>query len=307
MTAIPFCKFHGFGNDYIVIENSVLPDDIDLSELAKAICHRHTGAGSDGIAVIVRTGSGSDWVPNLDEETTALTKDDADFFCEIVNPDGSVAGFSGNGTRCAVSYIYHKNLWTEPNLRLKTRSGIKKFRLIEETSPGHYLFEAEIGKPGFASSEVPVACAEPQETVIDFPVTAAGREFLMSCVNAGNPVAITFVDDFEFDWRLYGREIEIHSAFPEKANIVFVKVRDRENIEIRIWERAAGETSSSGTCSSGAAVLAAKTNRTGRRVSVHAVGGTTEFLWRDDGEMLITGRADLSYCGEWSVYAEKKN
>lgn len=283
MTTIPFCKFHGFGNDYIVIESSVLPDGAHLSELAKSICHRHTGAGSDGIAVV----------------STGV--DDADFFCEIVNPDGSVAGFSGNGTRCAVSYIYYKNLWTEPNLRLRTRSGVKNFRLIEETSPGHYWFEAEIGKPGFASSEVPVATAEPQDAVIDFPVTVSGREFLMSCVNVGNPVAITFVDDFEFDWLSYGRELEIHPAFPEKANIVFVKVRDRENIDIRIWERAAGETSSSGTCSSGAAVLAAKTNRTGRRVSVHAVGGTTEFLWRDDDEMLITGRADLSFCGEWPM------
>lgn len=283
MTTIPFCKFHGFGNDYIVIEKANLPDGTDLSELAKNICHRHIGAGSDGIAVI-STGA-----------------DDADFFCEIVNPDGSIAGFSGNGTRCAVSYIYYKNLWTQSNLRLKTRSGVKNFKLVEETSPGHYWFDAEIGKPGFASNEVPVAIAEPQETVIDFPVTVADREFLMSCVNVGNPVAITFVDDFEFDWRSYGCELEVHSAFPEKANIVFVKVIDRENIDIRIWERAAGETSSSGTCSSGAAVLAAKTNRTGRRVSVHAVGGTTDFLWRDDDEMLITGRADLSYCGEWLV------
>ncbi len=298
MTTIPFCKFHGFGNDYIVIEKAVLPDGTDLSELAKAICHRHIGAGSDGIAVIVRTGSGSDWIPALGEEPT---EDAADFYCEIVNPDGSVAGFSGNGTRCAVSYIYYKDLWSAPSLRLKTRSGVKNFRLIEETSPGHYWFEAEIGKPGFASSEVPVATAEPQDTVIDFTVTVVDREFLMSCVNVGNPVAITFVDDFEFDWRFYGRELESHAAFPEKANIVFVKVRDRENIDIRIWERAAGETSSSGTCSSGAAVLAAKTKRTGRRVSVHTVGGTTEFLWSDDDEMLITGRADLSYCGEWPM------
>lgn len=281
MTTIPFCKFHGFGNDYIVIQKSAIPVGADISELARAICHRHTGAGSDGIAVISTI------------DTTA------DFYCEIVNPDGSIAGFSGNGTRCAVAYIYFKKLWSKPNLRLETRSGIKNFRLIEETSHGHYWFEAEIGGPKFSSNEVPFATSEPKATVIGQPITVADREFLMSCVNVGNPVAITFVDDFDFDWRLYGRELESHSAFPEKANIVFVRVADRENIEIRIWERAAGETSSSGTCSSGAAVLSAKTNRTGRRVSVHAIGGTTEFLWREDDEMMITGRADLSYCGEW--------
>src|SRR5215210_5177673 len=104
---IPFCKFHGFGNDYIVIEKGHIPDGTDLSELAEAICHRHTGAGADGIAVI--------------EPSSA----DADFFCEIVNPDGSIAGFSGNGTRCAVAYLYYKNLFSGENLKLETKSRIK--------------------------------------------------------------------------------------------------------------------------------------------------------------------------------------
>ncbi len=293
-----FCKFHGFGNDYIVIESSAIARGTDLSELAKAMCHRHTGAGADGIAVIASTGSGSDWVPGSERA------DDSDFLCEIINPDGSIAGFSGNGTRCAVSYIYFKGLWSGETLRLRTRSGVKNFRLLAAESAGHYQFEAEIGRPDFTSAGVPVRTAEPMDSVIDLPVEAADRVFPMSCVNVGNPVAITFVDDFDLEWRLYGRELESHTTFPEKANIVFVKVRDRENIDIRIWERAAGETSSSGTCSAGAAVLAAFTNRTGRQASVHAVGGTTEFRWRDDDEMLITGRADLAYCGEWPINAD---
>src|SRR4029450_13496715 len=110
MTTIPFCKFHGFGNDYIVIEREQIPASLSLSDLALDICDRHTGAGSDGIAVLEK-----------------LDGRDADYFCEIVNPDGSVAGFSGNGTRCAVSYLYYKNLWSEPALHLKTRSGVKNF------------------------------------------------------------------------------------------------------------------------------------------------------------------------------------
>ena len=137
---IPFCKFHGFGNDYIVIEREKIPPGLDQVDLALGICERHTGVGSDGIAIVEKRAAG-----------------EADFFCEIVNPDGSVAGFSGNGTRCAVSYIYYKSLWSNPNLKLETRSGIKRYRLIEETSPGHYWFEAEIGKPKFKSNEVPVA------------------------------------------------------------------------------------------------------------------------------------------------------
>jgi diaminopimelate epimerase len=276
--AIPFCKFHGFGNDYIVIEKQ-LTGGASLPDLAKVICHRHTGAGSDGIAVVEKLETG-----------------DADFFCEIVNPDGSIAGFSGNGTRCAVAYLYYKNIWTAPSLKLKTRSGIKNYSLVETESPGHYVFEAEIGSPKFATEEIPVKTAAAKD-VID--VDISDKNVKVSCVNVGNPVACVFVEDFDFDWRTLGRDLETHSIFPERANIVFVKVIDGENLELRIWERGAGETSASGTCASGAAVLTAYTGRTGRKVSVKTEGGVTKVDWRDDGEILLTGRADIAYCGHW--------
>lgn len=280
---IPFCKFHGFRNDYIVIERADIPAGVDQVDIALGMCQRHTGVGSDGIAIVER-----------------LDGSEADFFCEIVNPDGSIAGFSGNGTRCAVSYIYYRNLWSDPSFRLKTRSGVKNFRLIEEVSPGHYWFEAEIGRPKFKSSDVPVKTVAPLDTVVDLAVTASSKQFRVSCVNVGNPVACVFVSEFDPMWRVHGRALESHEVFPDRANIVFVKVIDRENIELKIWERGVGETSSSGTCVSGSAALAALTNRTGRKLSVHTEGGTTEFLWREDDEMLITGRADLAFCGKWS-------
>ena len=283
MSRIRFCKFHGFGNDYIVIERKEIDESISLESLAVAICHRNTGAGADGIAVIERA-----------------AESDADFFCEIVNPDGSTAGFSGNGTRCAVSYLYHEKLWTDPALRLKTRSGVKNYSLLGKLGEGVYEFRAEIGKPRFGSGEVPVT-GDAAESVIDREIEVDGRKFLFSGVNVGNPVACIFVDDFDLDWRHYGRIMETHSTFPERANIVFVRVIDDGNIELRIWERGAGETSASGTCSSGAAVLSAFTGKTGRRVSVLTPGGTTEVEWREDDEILITGRADFVYCGEWPV------
>lgn len=279
---IPFCKFHGFGNDYIVIERKNIPASLDKIDLALAMCQRHTGVGSDGIAIVEKLEGG-----------------EADFSCEIVNPDGSVAGFSGNGTRCAVSHIYRNGLWSGPTLRLAMRSGIKNYRLIEEMSAGHYRFEAEIGKPRFASGDVPVETGKPLDKVIDFPVVSYGKEFTVSCVNVGNPVACVFVAEFEPAWRVHGKALEHNEAFPERANIVFVKVQDRGSLELKIWERGAGETSSSGTCVAAASVLSAVTNRTDRRVSVHTDGGTTEFLWREDDEMLLTGRADLAFYGEW--------
>jgi diaminopimelate epimerase len=297
MSPVKFCKFHGFGNDYIVIPREELRGVASIPEFAKNICHRHTGAGSDGIAVL-----------------EALNGGEADYFCEIVNPDGSIAGFSGNGTRCAVAYLYYKGLWSGRDLRLKTLSGVKNYRLIEKITDRQYRFEAEIGKPKFASGDIPVLTAKDLESVIDLPLNIerqlmkAGREprdlattFDVSAVNVGNPVACIFLDDFDFDWREVGRVMEVHEKFPDRANIVFVRVIDRENIELRIWERGAGETSASGTCSSGAAVLSALTGRTGRKVSVHSPGGITEVLWRDDDEMLLTGRADLAYSGEWPM------
>jgi diaminopimelate epimerase len=283
MTAISFCKFHGFGNDYIVIEREKIPASISLPDLALEICHRHTGVGADGIAVLEKVPDG-----------------DADYFCEIVNPDGSVAGFSGNGTRCAVAYLYYNDLWRDTGLRLKTRSGIKNYTLIERMAKGHYWFDAEIGKPKLKSNEIPVA-GDTAESVVDCEIDVDGRKLLFSGVNVGNPVACIFVDDFNLDWRWYGRVLETHPTFPERANIVFVRVIGNDEIELRIWERGAGETSASGTCSSGAAVLSAFTGKTGRRVSVISPGGRTEVDWRDDDEILLTGRADIAFCGEWPV------
>ncbi len=281
---IPFCKFHGFGNDYIVIERDAVSDEISLGDLAIEICRRNTGAGADGIAVLDETdGSGSD------------------YFCEIVNPDGSLAQFSGNGTRCAAAYLYYKELWTDTRLRLDTRSGVKNYDLIEKRGPGEFWFVAEIGKPKFASDKIPVATETQLDTVINRQLTTDNRQLTFSAVNVGNPVACIFVDNFDFDWRAAGRVMETREKFPERANIVFVKIIDRGNIEIRIWERGAGETAASGTCASGAAVLSAFMQKTDRQVLVHSEGGTTEILWRGDDEIVIKGRADLVFCGEWPI------
>lgn len=279
---IKFSKFHGFGNDYVVIEAEQLQAVENVFEFTKRFCHRNLGVGSDGIAILEK-----------------LEQTEADFSCRIINPDGSEAGFSGNGTRCAVAYAYYKGLWNGENLRLRMNTGIKNYRLVEEISHGHYWFDAEIGKPKLASDEIPFVSETKLDSVIDQPVVIDKQEFLVSCVNVGNPVACVFVNHFDFDWREVGRKMEVHEKFPARANIVFVKVLDRENIELKIWERGAGETSASGTCSSGAAILSAFRGETGRKVSVHTEGGITKITWRDDDEMMILGRADFVFDGEW--------
>lgn len=293
MNSIKFGKLHGFGNDYIVVEKSELSAGTDLGDLTRRMCHRHTGVGGDGIALLEK--------PDEPE---------ADYSCRIINPDGSEAGFSGNGTRCAVAYLNYKNLWSDKNLRLRTKSGIKTYELLKRDG-NTFWYLAELGQPKFDLPRSPLFEKEfggrtdaPGIISVCLPDEHTFVSFFF--VDVGNPVACFFTDehieDFgEFDWRRIGAEIESFTdAFPERTNVVFIKIKDRENIEIRIWERGAGETSSSGTCSVAAAVASAFTGKTGRKVAVHAPGGTTEAVWREaDDEMLITGRADLVFCGKW--------
>ncbi len=278
-----FIKFQGFGNDYLVFEAEGLASVGSLNDFARSVCDRHYGAGADGITV-VRPGG-----------------EDADFAVRIFNADGSEAGLSGNGTRCTVAYLYYEGLWSEDELRLKTRAGVKRYRLRETEARGHYWFESELGQPGFTSEEIPMLTDGARKRVTDYPLTVEGKTVTVTALSMGNPNCCIFVDDFdELDWRRLGRLIERHEQFPDRTNVVFVRVLDRGNIEVRLWERGVGETFSSGTCSCAAAVAAAINDKTDRRVNVHTPGGLIEVIWREeDDEVVMTGRADVVYSGKW--------
>lgn len=322
-----FIKFHGFGNDYIVIESRVLsefPDATRLGEFARRICNRHYGAGADGIAVV-----GPSEVHG------------ADFHVRIFNPDGSEASLSGNGTRCAAAYLYYQNLWSAEELRLNTRAGVKLYTLREQagptkaaggpsvlaaasseppasasgpaqaaggtpavpgTVPGRYVFDSELGQPKFDSASIPMTTREPLARVIDYPLEFAGESFPVTALQMGNPNCCIFVNDFDaLDWRRIGQTIETHQQFPDRTNVVFVRVVNRDTIELRIWERGVGETEASGTCSCAAAVAAMIKDQTERLVTVLMPGGTARIHWREsgDGEVVITGSAGVIYAGDW--------
>lgn len=278
-----FTKFHGYGNDYLVFESEQLAGIGDLGQFAKRICNRHYGAGADGIAV-----------------AEASENDAADFSVRIFNPDGSEAGMSGNGTRCAASYLFFHNLWSSDLLRLQTRNGIKRYHLLERSSTGSFLFQSELGEPRLDNTSIPMLTDEPLERVIDYPLAVGGETVRVTALQMGNPNCCIFVDDLSaLDWRRLGPLIENHPRFPERTNVIFIRVRDRENIEERLWERGVGETESSGTCSCAAVVASVINDKTDRRVNVHAPGGVIPIEWRADGEVVLTGRADLVYSGEW--------
>jgi diaminopimelate epimerase len=278
-----FTKFQGYGNDYLVFEADQLNQVRDLGDFARRMCNRHYGAGADGIAVTQRSEDGA-----------------SDFSVRIFNPDGSEAGMSGNGTRCAAAYLFWRDLWSKDLLRLQTRNGIKRYFLRERTGHGSFLFESELGQPKFDSASIPMLTDGPRDRVIDYPLVVDGRTIKVTALQMGNPNCCIFVDDFNMiDWRRLGPLIENHQQFPERTNVVFIRIRDRVNIEERLWERGVGETESSGTCSC-AAVIASVVNGTAdRQVNVHAPGGIIPIEWRDNGEVVLTGRADLVYSGEW--------
>ena len=280
---ISFTKFHGFGNDYIVFEAGQVSAIDDLNQFARRVCDRHYGAGADGIDVV-----------------EPATEADADFVVRIFNADGSEANLSGNGTRCAAAYLHYRRLWSRKELRLQTRSGIKLYRLCERLGNGGFVFESELGQPRFDTASIPMKTDEPMERVIDYPLDVCGDTYNVTALQMGNPNCCIFVDDFAaLDWRRLGRAIENHPQFPQRTNVNFVRVQDSGNIELRFWERGVGETSASGTCSCASVVASAMTGRTGRRVRASMPGGEIDIEWRDDNEVVLTGRADIVYSGEW--------
>ena len=278
-----FTKFHGLGNDYLVFEAEQMSEVSDLGEFARRICNRHYGAGGDGIAIIGK-----------------LKGDEADFSCRIFNPDGSEAGLSGNGTRCAVAYLYYKGVWTKDELRLSTRTGLKRYFLRGRPAPGKFLFESELGEPKFDTKSIPMSIAPPRDEVIRYPLPVDGEPVMITAMQMGNPNCCIFVDDFEaLNWRKLGKAIEVHPQFPDRTNVVFVKVIDRSLIELRIWERGVGETTASGTCSCAGAVAAMVNEKAERDVRVVMEGGEVRIKWREDGQVVITGTAEVVYSGQW--------
>lgn len=281
--SVSFTKFHGLGNDYIVIPSEEVKPIESLGEFSRRICDRHYGAGADGIAIVEREAG-----------------DQAHFRVQIFNPDGSEAGLSGNGTRCAAAYLYYYNLWSEPELRLNTRSGIKTYFLRTEPAPGKYIFDSELGKPILDSNSIPFEADAPLGRVVDYPVNVDGAFFPVTALRIGNPNCCIFVKDFDtLDWRRIGKSLENHRQFPERTNVNFIRVLDRSRIGLRIWERGVGETTASGTCSCAAAIASMIKGYTDRMITVLMSGGEVSIQWRDDDEIVIRGSAEVVYSGVW--------
>lgn len=259
---IPFTKASACGNDFLIIEMQHAPSD--KSGFTRRICDRHNGVGADGV----------EWL--------SIPADKSDNpVIRLVNADGSLAQISGNGTRCVASYLVANG--AQEDLRITTDAGVKACRLISRQG-NSFQFEIEMGAPTVGKS---------------FLVRTKNGEADGMPVSMGNPHYVIFVESFPQDWQADAAEIQQQSSlFPEGVNVEYVRITASNEIEIRIFERGAGETQSSGTGSCASAVAAIAAAKVRSPVTVNAPGGSQIVRW-DSGPVYLNGPAQLICAGEF--------
>lgn len=262
---IAFTKYHALGNDYIVID----PKDLSApltTEQVKTICHRNYGVGSDGILL------------------GPLPSANAKCALKIYNPDGSIAEKSGNGLRIFSRYLWDSKLVGNDEFAIQTDGGLVRATVFD----GGKMVRVEMGKVSFDSEKIPVV--GPKRDVLNEKISVGGREFIFCAATIGNPHCVLPLPEINAQLaHEFGPLLETHVNFPRKTNVQFLKVRDRANIQIEIWERGAGYTLASGSSSSAAAAVAHKLGLVDRSVSVHCPGGIIQIEIGDDFAICMTG------------------
>jgi diaminopimelate epimerase len=277
---VPFAKGHGLGNDYIVIEKAHLPAPLTEAAIQR-ICDRNWGVGSDGILLLVPS-------------------DSADYGLRIFNPDGSEAEKSGNGLRIFAKYLWDHRHASQDTFTVETLGGLVECRLHVEQSQVNFV-TVEMGRATFVPDEVPVNLE--QEEAVGFSLALpSGETVVATAVSLGNPHCVVFEETLdEARVRQLGPQIEAHALFPNRTNVQFACVVDRETVEIMIWERGAGWTLASGSSSCGAASAAVKNGLVDHgRVRVLMPGGELAVHVREDWSLRLEGPVEEVYTGTLS-------
>jgi diaminopimelate epimerase len=263
---VRFTKAHGAKNDFLLTWRHQAPAG-DRAAIARAICDRHTGVGADG------------WM--LVSPVAAGPGDEAEGEIQLYNSDGSTAEISGNGTRCAAALLIRDG-HASSLVRIRTGAGIKTLRLLQRDGL-RFEFEMNMGRPEIRAERFPL------------PLSTGPRDVTLIWV--GNPQCAIPVEDFDFDWRAMGAEVESHPHFPNRTNVSFIRPVDEHSIEARFYERGAGETMSSGTGSAGAAVAAVARGMAKSPVRVLTPAGPIDLRLEEDA--YLTGPAEIVAEGEF--------
>ena len=260
-----YVKYHGLGNDYLVIRPDDIAGDLETSQVQR-ICDRNYGVGSDGILL------------------GPLHSDKCDFQLRILNPDGSEAEKSGNGLRIFSRYLYDEGLVHETKFTVETLGGTVICHVLDSGK----TVSVEMGKVSFLSTLIPVVGEERE--VLQEHMEIAGNKFEYCAATVGNPHCVILFEPITPELaQKYGPLIEIDSRFPHRTNVQFLEVLDRQNIRIEIWERGAGYTLSSGSSSTAAAGVAYKLGLCGPSVTVHMPGGDLVISFSRDLTATMTG------------------
>lgn len=255
MLPVPFVKAHGARNDFLLTWGEELPQQTgDRAKLARAICGRNTGVGADGWILLERSA-------------------DADAAIELWNSDGSRSEISGNGTRCAAALLIDSGR-AGADVAIATGAGLKHLKMLERRGL-EFQLEMNMGRATIEESHAPMV---------------AGRDAVI--LNVGNPQCAVFVSDFELDWRKLGAELERHPRFPNRTNVSFVRIVDRHTLDVRFFERGAGETMSSGTGSAGAGAAALARGWVESPVRVLTPAGPLNLRWQRD-DIFLAGPAEI--------------
>ena len=281
---INFIKMHGLGNDFILIDclSKPLGDSSFLSYLAKKLCDRNFGIGADGLILI-------------------LPSSKAELKMRIFNSDGTEAQMCGNGIRCFAKYAYKNKLISKIKFTVETLAGIITPELIFKDKEISGV-KVDMGIPKLKRREIPME-GEDTPTVVDETLKIDSKYiFKITCVSMGNPHCIIFVNDVQsIPVDEIGPKIENHPLFPEKTNVEFIQVLNKQEINFRVWERGDGETLACGTGACASLVASVLNKKTDRKATIHLPGGDLNIQWADDGHVYMTGPAELVFRGEMII------
>ena len=273
-----FQKYHALGNDYLVLNPEEVDGELTAAQI-RLICHRNFGLGSDGILF------------------GPLPSSEADFGLRIFNPDGGEAEKSGNGLRIFSRYLWDCHRVSEKPFTISTAGGV----VTCEVGPGARKIVIAMGKVSFDSETIPVA--GPKREVLAESVEINGREYNFYAATIGNPHCVLPLDDISSALaRELGPILEKHELFPNRTNVQLLKILDRTNIQLEIWERGAGYTLASGSSSSAAAAVARKMGAVDSNLTVHMPGGKLKIRIGHDYEITMSGPA--TKVGQFELDAE---
>ena len=272
-----FTKMQGCGNDYVYV-NGFEEVVENKPEVVRKLSDRHFGIGGDGVIFI-------------------NPSDKANFEMEMYNADGSRSEMCGNGIRCVAKYVYDKGLTDKTTFSIISGGKVKYMELTLKEEKAD-LIRVNMGAPELIAKEVPVISEH--DSVIDEAIDVDGTRYHMTCVSMGNPHAVVYMDDVEhLEIEKIGPKFENHERFPNRTNTEFVKVIDRNTVQMRVWERGTGETLACGTGCCAVAVACVLNGLTENQVTVKVLGGELLIEWnREENIVYMTGPAKIVFEGE---------